>query len=581
MDLFTLFTFVGGLGLFLFGMNVMGEAIGRQAGGRLKVVLEKITSNKVMGVLLGAAVTAVIQSSGATTVMLIGFINSGIMSLSNAIGPILGANIGTTATAWLLALNDISGSSFFLRLINPDSFVPVLAFIGAIMLVFCKRDRTKDLGVVLLGFSVLMFGMDTMSGAMAPLRESALFKRILTALSNPLLGVAVGFLIAAVLQSSSASVGILQAAAITGVVSVGNSLPMIMGINIGAGLIVLIASAGTNSDAKRAAWIYMLHNMISTVVFLIPLCILKWAGDPAFLRRPITSFDIAILHTLYKSCNTLIQLPFFKQIIWLTRCIVRPSAEEQKFELLDENFLKTPSVAVARCTELTNDMAELTKTTVLTAMNVVRKFDASAARTVSDLEGEIDVLEDKIGNFLVKLSGCKLSESDSRSVTLMLHGINDLERMSDHAKNIMESGQELEDKGLSFSDEAKAELEVIFGAVQEVLDDAVNAFVSGDAAVAGRIDPLEQVVDDLKDELRSRHIERLRVGACSTTLGFVFTDILTDLERISDHCSNIAVSVLQENKEEFEPHSYEAELKFNDRQFAELYKEYQKKYRVM
>ena len=580
MDLFTLFTFVGGLGLFLFGMNILGDAIGRRAGGKLKGVLEKITANKVMGVLLGAAVTAVIQSSGATTVMLIGFINSGIMSLSNAVGPIVGANIGTTATAWLLALNDISGTSFVLRLLNPDSFVPVLAFIGAVMLVFCKRDKTKDIGMILLGFSVLMFGMDVMSGAMSPLRESAVFKRILVALSNPVLGVLAGFIMAAILQSSSASVGIIQAAAITGVVSVGNSLPLIMGINIGAGLIVLLASAGTNSDAKRAAWIYMLHNVISTVIFLIPLCIMEWTGAPAFLARPLTSFDIAILHTLYKCVNTLIQLPFFKQIIWLTRCIVRPSPEEQKFELLDENFLKTPSLAVARCAELTDDMAELTKTTIVTAMDVVRQFDESAARTVSSLEDEIDILEDKIGNFLVKLSGRKLSESDSRSVTLMLHSINDLERMSDHAKNIMESGQELEDKGIHFSDEAKAELEVIFGAVQEVVGYAVEAFTTGNAAVANRIDPLEQVVDDLKDELRSRHIERLRVGACSTTLGFVFTDILTDLERISDHCSNIAMSVLQENRMEFEPHSYEADLKFNDRQFGALYKEYQKKYSV-
>ena len=577
MDLFTLFTFVGGLGLFLFGMNILGDAIGRRAGGKLKGVLEKITANKIMGVLLGAAVTAVIQSSGATTVMLIGFINSGIMSLSNAVGPIVGANIGTTATAWLLALNDISGTSFVLRLLNPDSFVPVLAFIGAVMLVFCKRDKTKDIGMILLAFSVLMFGMDVMSGAMTPLRESAVFKRILVALSNPVLGVLAGFIMAAILQSSSASVGIIQAAAITGVVSVGNSLPLIMGINIGAGLIVLLASAGTNSDAKRAAWIYMLHNVISTVIFHIPLCILEWTGAPAFLDKPLTSFDIAILHTLYKCVNTLIQLPFFKQIIWLTRCIVRPSPEEQKFELLDENFLKTPSLAVARCAELTDDMAELTKTTISTAIGVVRQFDESAARTVSSLEDEIDVLEDKIGNFLVKLSGRKLSESDSRSVTLMLHSINDLERMSDHAKNIMESGQELEDKGIHFSDEANAELEVIFGAVQEVVGYAVEAFTTGNAAVANRIDPLEQVVDDLKDELRSRHIERLRVGACSTTLRFEFTDILTDLERISDHCSNIAMSVLQQNKMEFEPHSYEADLKFNDRQFGELYKEYQKK----
>ena len=579
MDIFSLFTFVGGLGMFLFGMNVLGEAIRRQAGGKMKDVLERITSDRIMGVLLGAIVTAVIQSSGATTVMLVGFINSGIMSLENAIGPILGANIGTTATGWLLALNDISGSSLILRLINPDSFVPVLAFIGAVMLVFSKRDKLKDVGVMLLGFAVLMFGMDLMSGAMSPLRESAVFRRILVTLSNPFLGVMAGFLMAAILQSSSASVGILQAAAITGVVSVGNCLPLIMGINIGAGVIVLLAATGTNNDAKRAAWVYMLHNMISTVVFLIPLCILTWTGAPAFLSATLTSFGIAILHTLYKTGNTLIQLPFFKQIMWLTRRIVPTSPEEQRFELLDENFLKTPAVAVARCSELTNDMAELTRTTVTTAMDTVRHFDDSSAHTVSLLEGEIDVLEDKIGNFLVKLSGCRLSAPDSRAVTRMLHSINDLERMSDHARNIMESGQELRDKGLSFSDDARAELEVIFSAVEEVVDLAVRAFVSDDAVVAYRVDPLEQVVDDLKDELRSRHIERLRMGACSTTLGFVFTDILTDLERISDHCSNIALSVLQQ-EQNYESHSYEAAMKYNDRAFAELYQEFQTKYKV-
>lgn len=579
MNIFSIFSFVGGLGLFLFGMHVLGEAIGRQAGGKLKVVLEKITSNKLTGVLLGAGVTAVIQSSGATTVMLIGFINSGIMSLQNAIGPILGANIGTTATAWLLALNDISGSSFLLQLLNPDSFVPILAFIGAVMLVFCKRDRTKDVGMILLGFSVLMFGMSAMSDAMSPLRESQIFKEILRALSNPLLGVLAGFIMAAVLQSSSASVGIVQAAAVTGVVSVANALPLIMGINIGAGLIVLFASVGTNGDAKRAAWIYMLHNLISAVVFLIPLCILKLGNDPAFLTQPISSFEIAVLHTLYKSANTLLQLPFFRQIIWLTQRIIPVSPEEQKFELLDENFLKTPAVAVARCAELTNDMAELTRTTITAAINVVRDFDQTVARTVENLEDEVDVLEDKIGSFLVKLSGCKLSDPDSWAVTRMLHGINDLERMSDHAENIMQSGQELEDKNIHFSDDARAELEVIFRAVQDVVDFAVQAFETGDVAAATQVDPLEQVVDDLKDELRNRHIDRLRTGACSTTLGFVFTDILTDLERISDHCSNIAMSVLQtQNQAGFETHRYEAALKYNDAHFAHLYRGYKEKY---
>jgi len=578
MDIFTLFTFVGGLGLFLFGMNVLGEAIGRQAGGRMKTALEKITSNKLTGIALGAGVTAIIQSSGATTVMLMGFINSGIISLANAVGPILGANIGTTVTAWLLALNDISGDSVILRLLNPSTFVPILAFIGAVLLVFCKRDRTKDTGIMLLGFAVLMFGMSTMSSAMSPLRESDLFKKVLSALSNPLLGILLGFLMAAILQSSSASVGIIQAAAITGAISISNALPLIMGINIGAGLIVLLAGSGTNRDARRAAWIYILHNIIGALVFLIVLFILSFTSWRNFLLLPITSFDIAILHTVYKLCNTILQLPFFKQLIWLSRQIVRPQKDEQKFALLDDNFLKTPPVAVMRCLELCNDMAELSKTTVFSAIDVVRSYDENMFRTVSDLENEIDVFEDKIGVFLVKLSGCKLNTSDSQNVTRMLHAINDFERISDHAKNISESGEELREKELAFSGKAMSELEVIFDAVQDVVGLAVRAFVSCDAAAANRIDPLEQVVDDLKDALRSRHIQRLQRGECSTTLGFVFTDILTDLERISDHCSNIAMSVLQMRSSSFETHSFEAELKRSDALFSELYGEYSEKY---
>ena len=580
MDIFTLFSFAGGLGLFLFGMNVMGESIARQAGGKLKTALERITSSKVMGVLLGAGVTAIIQSSGATTVMIIGFINSGIMTLENSLGLIFGANIGTTVTAWLLALNDISGTSLVLRLLNPDSFVPLLAFIGAVMLVFCKRDRTHDFGTMLLGFAVLMFGMSMMSDAMSPLRDSAAFREILTLLSNPFLGILFGFVMAAVLQSSSASVGIVQAAAVTGVIGIGNALPLIMGINIGAGIIVLVASAGTNRDAKRAAWVYMIHNTISAAVGLIVLCALRLTINPAFLQTPINSFEIAILHTIYKSVNTAIQLPFYRQIIALTRLIIRPGQEEQMFALLDDNFLKTPPVAVARCAELANEMAELTRKTLRLAIGTVRSYDAAAAKQVRNLESEIDVFEDKIGNYLMKLSGSKLSVSDSKEVTRILHSISDLERVSDHARNIMESGEELVDKGINFSEEAMRSLEVIFRAVEDVMDLAVEAFIGRDTTLAYRIDPLEQVVDDLKDKLRIQHVARLKQGICSLTLGFVYTDILTDLERVSDHCSNLAMGVIQLTHAEYEPHSYVAALKGGGSEFDTLYQEYTNKYTI-
>ncbi|MBR1659637.1 MAG: Na/Pi cotransporter family protein [Oscillospiraceae bacterium] len=579
IDIFSLFTFAGGLGLFLFGMNVLGEAIRRQAGGRMKRLLEKLGSNRLMGVLTGTAVTAVIQSSGATTVMILGFINSGIMTLENSISLIFGANIGTTATAWLLALNDISGDSFILRLLNPDSFVPVLAFIGAVLLVFFRSGRAKDVGTILLGFAVLMFGMDAMSGAMAPLSQSDTFRGMLEALDNPALGILAGFALAAVLQSSSASVGIVQAAAATGAITVANALPVIMGVNIGAGLIVLVASTGTNRDARRAAWVYMLHNILAAVLGLIPLLICEGIGLPR-LYVPINAFDIALLHTLYKLAGTALQLPFVRQIIWLTRRIVRSQPTEQRFELLDENFLKTPPVAVARCVELTGEMAEDTRRSIREAISVIRSYDAALVRHVRELEERVDLYEDKIGGFLVKLAGEKLSLSDSREVTKLLHSLNDLERISDHARNIVHSGEELENKGLRISDGGKAELEVMLRALEEVVDLAIQCFLTEDTALALRIEPLEQVVDELRSTLRSRHIDRLKRGECGMTQSFVYTDILTDLERVSDHCTNIALSVLEMRRNEYAPHSYEAQLKVSDSHYNSLYGEYLRKYRV-
>ena len=579
MDIFSFFTFAGGLGLFLFGMQVLGEAIRRQAGGRMKRLLEKLASNKFMGVLVGALVTAVIQSSGATTVMILGFVNSGIMSLNNSISLIFGANIGTTATAWLLALNDISGNSFVLRLLNPDSFVPVLAFLGAVLLVFCKQDRAKDIGTILLGFSVLMFGMGAMSDAMSPLSDSGAFKNILSVLDHPILGIAAGFAVAAVLQSSSASVGIIQAASVTGVITVANALPMIMGANIGAGLIVLVASSGTNRDARRAAWVYMLHNILAAIIGLIPLLLLEGFGYDS-LYTPINAFDIALLHTCYKLLSTAVQLPFVRQIIWLTRRIVRSQPTEQKFEMLDDNFLKTPAIAVARCVELTNDMAEATRTSMREAISVIRNYDTALVKDVKRLEDQVDVYEDKIGSFLVKISGEKLTLADSREVTKLLHSISDFERISDHARNLVKAGEEMAEKELSFTDDARQELEVMLEALEEVIDLTADAFVREDTELALRIEPLEQVVDELRTSLREKHIDRLKNGECSMVQGFIFTDILTDLERVSDHCSNIAVSVLELRRNEYAPHSYEAQLKVGDYHYNQLYGEYTKKYQL-
>ncbi len=578
MDLFSLFTFLGGLAMFLFGMHVLSEAIGRQAGGSLKNALERLTSSKVAGVLLGAGVTAVIQSSGATIVMVIGFVNSGIMTLENSIGIIMGANIGTTATAWILSLNSISGTGFWLRLISPDSFVPVLAFIGAVLLMMAKRDRNRDIGIMLLGFSILMVGMSTMSDAMSPLTESEAFKSILLAFANPILGVLAGFIMTAVLQSSSAAVGILQAAAVTGGITFGNSIPLIMGQNIGACLVVLLASAGTNRDAKRAAWIHLLFNIIGTVIFIIPFCVIKWAVGPAWLALPVNPVEIAVLHTGFKLLSTVVLLPFTGQLVKLSKLIIPTDQEDEKFQLLDENFLKTPSVAVARCTELTCAMAELSKSIIYKAIGLVKDFDEAGAGDVRALEDEIDTFEDKIGGYLLKLSGSKLSEQDSREVSKMLCSIGDFERISDHALNIMESGEELHKKGIRLSDAAYRELDVLFNAVREVCTLAVSAFVGEDLAVAKRVEPLEQLIDDMKDEMRDHHIERLKSGECSATQGFVFSDILTNMERVSDHCSNIALSVIQLHRSNFEPHSYANQLKFTDPSFGRVYDEYRAKY---
>lgn len=580
MNIFSLFSFLGGLALFLFGMRLLSEAIARQAGGSLKNALERITSNKVMGVLLGTGVTAVIQSSGATLVMVLGFINSGIMTLENSIGIIMGANIGTTITAWILSLNSITGDSFFIKLISPSSFVPILAFCGAVMVLMCKKDRVKDVGMILLGFSVLMTGMSGMSDAMSPLTDSELFKSVLLAFSNPFLGVLAGFILTAVLQSSSAAVGIVQAAAVTGSITFGNSIPMILGMNIGACLVVMLAAAGGNRDAKRAAWVHLLYNIFGTCIILIPFCFIELVFSPARLGSAVNAVQIAVLHTSFKLIDTGVLLPFARQLIKLSKLIVPSEAQEQKFLLLDDNFLKTPSVAVGRCYELTSDMAQLALEAINKAVGLVNSYSEEDARSVRELEHELDVYEDKIGNYLVKLTGEKLSAADSGLESLVLHSIGDFERISDHALNIMESGEELEKKGIRFSDAAKTEINVMFQAVRDVVQMAVTAYINRDGALARKVEPLEQVVDDLKVMLRARHIERLQAGICSTTQGFVFSDLLTDLERVSDHCSNLAVSIIHLTRSDCESHTYIHDLKDGDGQFKRLYSEYREKYKV-
>jgi phosphate:Na+ symporter len=577
MNIFSVFSFAGGIALFLYGMQIMGGAISRQASGRFKPVLENLSANPVKGLLLGTGVTAVIQSSAATLVMVLGFVNSGIMTLENSIGLILGANIGTTATGWILSLNNISETTFFLRLLNPSSFVPILAAIGAYFQLFSKSDAKKNAGQIMLGFSVLMYGMSIMSDAMEPLTGSDEFKNVVTLFSNPLLGVIIGFAITAATQSSSASIGILQAMSVTGGIKFSSALPIVMGINIGACLVVLLSSVGGNRDARRVAVIDISYNILGAVICLLVYTIL----DAVFVipNFTVNAVTVAATHSLYKIVIALIFLPLRRQLIWLAKKLV-PTGGEEQIQILDERFLATPPLAVARCRELTVDMAELSRKTLYDAVALVGNFNESASRKILEAEAEADEYEDKLGTYMVKLSSRNMSEQDSRELGELLHCIGDLERISDHAENIMQTAEEMYQKDIHFSPAAQDDLRVMRDAVLEIVQMAVDAFITGDIQLAGRVEPLEQVVDMLKIQLKNRHIARLQRSDCTTMLGFVFSDLITNFERVADHCSNIAICVIQKNhSHSFDAHKYLEEIRTMDNEhFEALHNEYLEKY---
>lgn len=581
MDIFSVFQMAGGLALFLYGMHVMGDGLEKQAGGKLKTILEKLTANPVKGFLLGAAVTAVIQSSSATTVMVVGFVNAGIMKLSQAIGIIMGANVGTTITSWILSLTGLQGDSFWIQLLKPTSFSPIIAFFGIILIMFSKKEGKKDLGSTLVGFAVLMFGMEQMSSAVEPLADVPEFTSILLLFSNPLLGVLCGAILTAVIQSSSASVGILQALSATGSVTYSSAIPIILGQNIGTCVTALISSIGANKNARRAAVVHLYFNLIGTGLFLAVFYLLNGFLHFSFYDQSIDRLGIAVVHTCFNLLSTLTLLPFTKLLEKLAYLTIRDTANDENFQILDERFLASPAVAIHQCQKMAVSMARLAQSSLYQAIGLIGAYDEKIAHSIEEGEDQIDMYEDKLGTYLVRLSSKNLTMEESREISKLLHVIGDFERIGDHAVNILKSAKEMQVKKYVFSGQAQQEISIISSAIEEIVDLATNAFVKNDLYLASKVEPLEQVVDSLKDELRNRHVQRLQNGECTISNGFIFSDLITNYERVADHCSNIGVCILRIAEDSFDTHEYLNHVKDgHDDTFENRYNRYKEKYRL-
>lgn len=547
---------LGGLGMFLFGMNVMGDGLEKRGGGSLKSILENLTSNRFKGVALGALVTAVIQSSSATTVMVVGFVNSGLMTLSQSIGVIMGANIGTTITAWLLSLAGIEGDSFAMQMLKPENFSLIFATIG-IVLSFSKKEKHKDVGNILLGFTVLMYGMKMMSGAVAPLKDNEMFCNILIMFSNPFLGVLVGAVLTAVIQSSSASVGILQALCSTGAVHYSNAIPIIMGQNIGTCVTAAISAIGANKNAKRVAVVHLSFNIIGTLVFLLIFYAIQYTIGFSFYEQQMNPANIATVHTIFNLFATLILLPFTTQLEKLANFIIKDKDNVGEIQLLDERLLETPTVAVQQAQRITTEMMHVSVETLIKSLDMLEKgYVESVAKEIQELEDRVDMYEDKLGTYLVKLSHHRLNYEDSHKVSNLLHTIGDFERMSDHAVNLADSAKEIAEKQVEFSEEGRKELRVMAGAIYDILTLTAEAYEKQDLEIAQQIEPLEQVVDRLKYKLKKGHIARLQQNNCTIETGFVFNDLITNFERIADHCSNVAVCMIEVARDAFDTHEF-------------------------
>lgn len=581
MDVFSVITLLGGLAFFLYGMNVMSSGLERLAGSKLEGLLKKMTSNPVKSLLLGIGITAVIQSSSAVTVMLVGLVNSGIMGIGQTIGVIMGSNIGTTVTAWLLSLTGIEGDNVFIKLLKPENFSLIFALVGIILTMMSKSNKKKDIGAILLGFAVLMFGMNMMGDAVEPLKESPAFKEMMTAFSNPIIGVLVGLVITAIIQSSSASVGILQAIALTGGITYSMAIPIIMGQNIGTCVTALISSIGVNRNAKKVAVVHISFNIIGTTVFLSLYCILNAIFKFAFSDMPIGVAGIAIVHTIFNVAATLMLMPFTKALEKLANFILKDKkvVPSEQGEFLDSRLLNTPSVAINECDAMAHKMAKVAKDTLLLAIDTVRNFKQENVDKVLDFEERLDKYEDMLGTYLVKMSTKTVSEADSKRISRILHSIDDFERLGDHAVNILAVAQELNEKKLEFSEQARREIETLAGALEEILKLTTDAYQTGDVSVAARVEPLEQVIDDIVDVIKDGHVTRLRKGACTIEMGFILSDLLNNYERVSDHCSNIALSVIQVAHNEFDAHRYIQDIKYSP-EFNNYYKQYSEKFSI-
>lgn len=590
MDIFGVLSLIGGLAIFLYGMDLLGEGLTGASGGKLEKILEKLTSSPIKAVLLGAGVTAVIQSSSATTVMVVGFVNSGIMKLSQAVGVIMGANIGTTITSWILSLTGIESSNIFISLLKPTSFSPVLAAVGIIFLMFLKKDSLKNPGKIMIGFALLMYGMDAMSSSVAPLAEVPQFASILTAFSNPVLGMLAGMLFTAIIQSSSASVGILQALCSTGILSYATALPIIMGQNIGTCVTALLSSIGATKNGKRAAIIHLYFNVIGTVTFMIVFYALNAVIHFSFLNLTAQEFGIAVIHTTFNIITTAYLLPLRKVLEKLAYATIKLDDDEKRimdrrseneFALLDDRFLEAPSLAVEHCKQVINKMADISRESLFISMSLIGGYDEEQALRVGELETRADKYEDALGTYIMKISTKNLKKEDSEMLNVMLHCIGDFERISDYACNLCDSARELHQKNMQFSPKAETELDILSSAVREAVDISFDAFKSNNKNEADKVEPLEELIDTLAVELKARHIRRLREGKCTIELGFAHSDILNNLERVADHCSNIAVDVIQSDQLEFDAHEYLDGIKNKDnQQFARDYKAYKEKYRL-
>lgn len=578
MTIFNALNLIGGLCLFLFGMNLMGQALERRAGSGLRSLLEKMTQNRLMGLLAGLGVTAVIQSSSATTVMVVGFVNSGLMTLRQSIGVIMGANIGTTVTAWILSLSGIEGSSLLVQMFKPSTFTPILALVGIILYMFCKADKKKDTGMILLGFATLMFGMEAMSSAVSSLRNVPQFREIFLMFSNPILGVLVGAVLTGIIQSSSASVGILQALASTGQVTYGAAIPIIMGQNIGTCVTALLSSIGTNKNARRAALVHLNFNVIGATVGIVLFYVVRAVAAPALLGQAASEWGIAVAHSIFNILCTAVLLPMGGLLEKLVLRLVPEGKQPQREAELDERLLATPALALERCRTLIADMASYSMESLRESLNAITAYNQKTAEHIREDEAKTDRYEDIIGSYLVKLSARKIGESDSALAAEYLRIIGDFERIADHSVNILESAEEMQQKGIAFSAAALQEYATMAGAVREVTALAYDSFVSGDVQAARQVEPLEQVIDDLKEEMRTRHIRRMQQGSCGIEAGFIWSDLLTNLERVSDHCSNIACCMIEGDDHNLHRHEVLQSIRGSGEIFDREYSSYRQKY---